>query len=69
MGLFVQLFTATGHTSTLEKPGGPAIKMSRTTVPEAEGNPQITTESSVFTAPVEDLRTKTVPKGIFQLGR
>lgn len=62
-GYSFNCFTATGHTSTLEKPGGPAIKMSRTTVPEGE-NPQITTENSVFTAPVEDLRTKTVPKGI-----
>ena len=60
-------FTATGHISTLEKPGGPAIKMSRTTVPEGK-NPQITTESSVFTASVEDLDTKTVPKGYSQWG-
>ena len=49
-GYSFNCFTATGHTSTLEKPGGPAIKMSRTTVPEGE-NPQITTENSVFTAP------------------
>lgn len=60
-GYSFNCFTATGHTSTLEKSGGPAIKMSRITVPEGE-NPQITTENSVFTAPVEDLRTKTVPK-------
>ena len=66
-GYSFNCFTATGHTSTLEKPGGPAIKMSRTTVPEGE-NPQITTENSVFTAPVEDLRTKTVPKGYFSWG-
>jgi hypothetical protein len=66
-GYLFNCFTATGHTSTLEKPGGPAIKMSRTTVPEGE-NPQITTESSVFTAPVEDLRTKTVPKGYSSWG-
>ena len=66
-GYSFNCFTATGHTSTLEKPGGPAIKMSRTTVPEGE-NPQITTESSVFTAPVEDLRTKTVPKGYSSWG-
>ena len=52
-GYSFNCFTATGHTSTLEKSGGPAIKMSRTTVPEGE-NPQITTESSVFTAPVEE---------------
>ena len=36
-------------------------------MPEGE-NPQITTESSVFTAPVEDLRTKTVPKGYSSWG-
>ena len=66
-GYSFNCFTATGHISTLEKPGGPAIKMSRTTVPEGE-NPQITTESSVFTAPVEDLRTKTVPKGYSSWG-
>lgn len=66
-GYSFNCFTATGHTSTLEKPGGPAIKMSRTTVPEGE-NPQITTESSVFTASVEDLDTKTVPKGYSQWG-
>lgn len=66
-GYSFNCFTATGHTSTLEKPGGPAIKMSRTTVPEGE-NPQITTESSVFTASVENLDTKTVPKGYSQWG-
>lgn len=58
-------FTATGHRANLEKPGGPAIKMSRTTVPETEKgeSPQITTESVVFTAPVEKLDTRTIPKG------
>ena len=66
-GYSFNCFTATGHVSTLEKPGGPAIKMSRTTVPEGE-NPQITTESSAFTASVEDLSTKTVPKGYSQWG-
>ena len=66
-GYSFNCFTATGHTSTLEEPGGPAIKMSRTTVPEGE-NPQITTESSAFTASVEDLDTKTVPKGYSQWG-
>ena len=66
-GYSFNCFTATGHTSTLEKPGGPPIKMSRITVPEGE-NPQITTENSVFTAPVEDLRTKTVPKGYSSWG-
>ena len=66
-GYSFNCFTATGHISTLEKPGGPAIKMSRTTVPEGK-NPQITTESSAFTASVEDLSTKTVPKGYSQWG-
>lgn len=66
-GYSFNCFTATGHISTLEKSGGPAIKMSRTTVPQGE-NPQITTENSVFTAPVEDLRTKTVPKGYSSWG-
>ena len=66
-GYSFNCFTATGHTSTLEKPGGPAIKMSRTTVPEGE-NPQITTENSVFTASVEDLSTKTIPKGYSEWG-
>lgn len=66
-GYSFNCFTATGHTSTLEKPGGPAIKMSRTTVPEGK-NPQITTESSVFTASVEDLSTKNVPKGYSEWG-
>ena len=66
-GYSFNCFTATGHISTLEKSGGPAIKMSRITVPQGE-NPQITTENSVFTAPVEDLRTKTVPKGYSSWG-
>ena len=66
-GYSFNCFTATGHMSKLEKPGGPAIKMSRTTVPEGK-NPQITTESSAFTASVEDLNTKTVPKGYSQWG-
>ena len=66
-GYSFNCFTATGHMSKLEKPGGPAIKMSRTTVPEGK-NPQITTESSAFTASVEDLSTKTVPKGYSQWG-
>ena len=41
--------------------------MSQTTVPEGE-NPEITTESSVFTASVEDLHTKIVPKGYSEWG-
>ncbi len=69
-GYAINNFTATGHISTLEKPGGPAIKMSQTTVPEVEEGESLTTstESSVFTAPVEDLYTKTVPKGYSEWG-
>ena len=64
-GFSLNNFTATGHISTLEKPGGPAIKMSQTTVPKvSEGEPlELTTESTVFTAPVEKLDTTTIPKG------
>ena len=69
-GYSINGFTGMGHSSVLEKPGGPAIKMSRTTVPEEkDGKPlKITTETSVFTAPVENLNTKTVPKGYSQWG-
>lgn len=69
-GYSINGFTGMGHSSVLEKPGGPAIKMSRTTVPEKkDGKPlKITTETSVFTAPVENLNTKTVPKGYSQWG-
>ena len=54
-----------GHKDNLEKSGGPAIKISRTTVPYVSDGttPTITTESSTITAPVENLDTKTVPKG------
>lgn len=69
-GYSINGFTGMGHSSVLEKPGGPAIKMSRTTVPEKkDGKPlKITTETSVFTAPVENLNTKTVPKGYSEWG-
>lgn len=69
-GYSINGFTGMGHSSVLEKPGGPAIKMSRTTVPEKkDGKPlKITTENSVFTAPVENLDTKTVPKGYSSWG-
>ena len=64
-GFSINNFTATGHISTLEKPGGPAIKMSQTTVPEVKEGESLTTttESVVFTAPVEKLDTTTIPKG------
>ena len=60
-------FTAMGHQATLEESGGPAIRISRTTVPEGE-SPTITTESSTITSPVEKLNTKTVPKGYSSWG-
>ena len=60
-------FTSMGHSAMLEETGGPAIKLSRTTVPEGE-DPKITTESSTITLPVENLDTKTVPKGYSQWG-
>ena len=69
-GFSLNNFTATGHSANLEKSGGPAIKMSRTTVPKvSEGEPlELTTESTVFTASVEKLGTKTVPKGYSEWG-
>lgn len=63
-------FTAMGHSAMLEASDGPAIKLSRTTVPEVPKGetPKITTESSTITASVEKLDTKTVPKGYSQWG-
>ena len=63
-------FTAMGHSAMLEASDGPAIKLSRTTVPEVPKGepPKITTESSTITVPVENLDTKTVPKGYSQWG-
>ena len=66
-GYYLNGFTSMGHRAMLEASGGPAIKLSRTTVPEGE-DPKITTESSTITAPVENLDTKTVPKGYSQWG-
>ncbi|MGI5981325.1 MAG: S-layer homology domain-containing protein [Dysosmobacter sp.] len=66
-GYYLNGFTSMGHRAMLEETGGPAIKLSRTTVPEGE-DPKITTESSTITAPVENLDTKTVPKGYSQWG-
>ena len=64
-GYNLNAFTSMGHRAMLEASGGPAIKISRTTVPYmSDGTtPTITTESSTITAPVENLDTKTVPKG------
>ena len=66
-GYSINGFTAMGHSAMLEETGGPAIKISRTTVPEGE-DPKITTESSTITVPVEKLNTKTVPKGYSSWG-
>ena len=66
-GYYLNGFTSMGHRAMLEASGGPAIKLSRTTVPEGE-DPKITTESSTITAPVENLDTKTVPKGYSSWG-
>lgn len=66
-GYYLNGFTSMGHSAMLEETGGPAIKLSRTTVPEGE-DPKITTESSTITVPVEKLNTKTVPKGYSSWG-
>ena len=69
-GYYLNGFTSMGHRAMLEASGGPAIKLSRTTVPQVPkgDTPKITTESSTITAPVENLDTKTVPKGYSQWG-
>ena len=69
-GYYLNGFTSMGHSAMLEETGGPAIKLSRTTVPEGPKGetPTITTESSTITAPVEKLDTKTVPKGYSSSG-
>lgn len=69
-GYYLNGFTSMGHSAMLEETGGPAIKLSRTTVPEVPKGetPKITTESSTITAPVENLDTKTVPKGYSSWG-
>ena len=69
-GYYLNGFTSMGHSAMLEETGGPAIKLSRTTVPEVPKGetPKITTGSTTITAPVENLDTKTVPKGYSQWG-
>jgi len=69
-GYYLNGFTSMGHSAMLEASDGPAIKLSRTTVSEVPKGetPKITTESSTITAPVENLDTKTVPKGYSQWG-
>ena len=53
-------FTGMGHGETANSPGGPAIKMDRTTVTESG---EKTTKSSVVTGKINDMSTKHVPKG------
>ena len=53
-------FTGMGHGETANSPGGPAIKMDRTTVIESG---EKTTKSSVVTGKIDDVSTKHVPKG------
>ena len=60
-------FTAMGHNANLEAKNGPAVKLRRITVPRGE-NPKITSESVTLTAPMKDIRTRTVPKGYYQWG-
>ena len=60
-------FTAMGHNANLEAQNGPAVKLRRITVPRGE-NPKITSESVTLTAPMKDIRTRTVPKGYYQWG-
>lgn len=58
-------FTGMGHGDTANKPGGPAIKMDRTTVTESG---ERTTEKSVVTSKISDMSTKHVPKGYSEWG-
>lgn len=59
-GYYMSNFTGMGHGDTSGRPGGPAIRMSRTTVTESG---EMYTENSTITSSVEDLSTKHVPKG------
>ncbi len=56
----INSFTGMGHGETANSPGGPAIKMDRTTVTESGDR---TTKSSVVTGKIDDMSTKNVPKG------
>ena len=58
-------FTGMGHGETANSPGGPAIKMDRTTVTESG---EKTTKSSVVTGKIDDMSTKHVPKGYTSWG-
>ena len=56
----INSFTGMGHGETANSPGGPAIKMDRTTVTESG---ERTAKSSVVTGKIDDVSTKHVPKG------
>ena len=58
-------FTGMGHDDIANSPGGPAIKMDRTTVTESG---EKTTKSSVVTGKIDDMSTKHVPKGYTSWG-
>lgn len=61
----INSFTGMGHGETANSPGGPAIKMDRTTVTESG---EKTTKSSVVTGKIDDMSTKHVPKGYTSWG-
>lgn len=58
-------FTGMGHDDIANSPGGPAIKMDRTTITESG---EKTTKSSVVTGKIDDMSTKHVPKGYTSWG-
>ena len=53
-------FTGMGHDDIANSPGGPAIKLNRTTVTESR---EKTTEKQVVTSRIDDMSTKHVKKG------
>lgn len=61
----INSFTGMGHDDIANSPGGPAIKMDRTTVTESG---EKTTKSSVVTGKIDDMSTKHVPKGYTSWG-
>lgn len=61
----INSFTGMGHGETANSPGGPAIKLDRTTVTESG---EKTTKSSVVTGKIDDMSTKHVPKGYTSWG-
>ena len=61
----INSFTGMGHGETANSPGGPAIKLDRTTVTESG---EKTTKSSVVTGKIDDMSAKHVPKGYTSWG-